>query len=253
MWTLVWNDRQMWDMKEREFEYALEVATYDATSLLLESRSIESTNQLWDGIKYTDFGKKFEINHNDVVERLQTTFDMNISSRNIYNMPLIGVAGYDVIDIYLTNKGWLGSSSYTYFDQNLNISYLFTLGDEFEILDYSTGNKTTYNISSYTSPYANLPIGDLKDFAVMTSINRVVSSALSLDDNLSTLRSQEGVELQLSLSEVASSGGSALYNSYQNIIRSPGVFAVIDEFGYGMDMRRIRLMSFGGAELELID
>lgn len=253
IWSIVWVDHATWDSKKNEIEYALDAASYDATQLLMQTQTSDSANQLLDGVNLDDFGKRIQVNHNQVVSTVFDTFGRNVSPTNKYNMPLIGIAGYDLLDVYLTSHGWIGRSSYSYYDSNLNLSFLFTLGDEFEILDYATGVRSVHNLQTYVSPYPNLPMEDFRDYTVMLTLNRVISRAMSMTDaNNTVLNTKEGIQLQLPLSDEWRAG-ALVRNSYQNIIRSPSVFALVDEYGYGHDMRKVRIVSIGGAELMLVN
>lgn len=246
----LWYDHSLFTEYNEELSYALEVATYDATLTLMESRTSQSMNRYFDGSQMDDFSVKHEIAYDEILETFNTSFDSNVRNGVQYEIPVVGVATYDRLFFYIKNVGWSNGVLYTYFDPDTNLSYAFTLGEKFEIHDYNSDITTNHTLSTYTGTVEDMTIAQMKDYTIMKTYNDWLSWALNSESNLVARNTNVGVRIHFPTAEVAESGGKKVYISDQNIIHSPGVFGVVDQIYSGSNVKH-RLIDFGGAELEL--
>ncbi|WP_202707675.1 hypothetical protein [Sporosalibacterium faouarense] len=254
-WILRYTTNDTVDM----YEYALTQATSDATLVVREDRNEDGSNSNYGGFEKGE--EKINIDYKGALKSFYNTIfynlgiSTNIEAKNAFrsHIPIKGVVGYDNIVICTYNDIWLPPESYSYFDKDRDLIYRFTLGEVVYVYDINTGTDTKETLDSLIQITTDMTNKQLKNYVVMETINKALTKAASSELNYTSLNLMKGVVFNLVHFDHEVIGGRDIYNSEGNIIDSPGFFAMIDGIAVGLNSERIRLASFGGAKMEVIN
>lgn len=229
-----------------ELNYALRIATQDASAVLMDENQIIGTDEEVN---------EFHLDLDNASKQFKESFAVNIGStltENIVNdmsVSLSGYVGYRHIYGKYGNGSTAAAFSYTtYKDGKL---YEFTLGDKVFITDTTTGNESATLLSGMPEHFFSPTITNenFQRITVMKSINEYLNLFYSDEQNITAHNTGSGIDFELGLVDYAIDDPSVM-NKLSAIIDGPGFFAVVDCFDTTMN-QPYRLFSIGGSELKL--
>lgn len=262
-----------------ELNYAIRVATTDATSVMVNE------DYLMDG--NTNDYEKVTVN----LDRAKTQFEASLrrnlgaavdnSEINSMNLPIVGYVGYRYIYAILDdgttltdeygqpllddNGEQLHSASgkqtfpwaYTYTttepgkDPDLNYAiYNFTLGDKIYVYKAENGvsSEETLYIDDLPENFFS-PDQTNRDFAtitIMESINEFLNAFSNTEYSLQAMNAGSGLSFNLGTVDYVGDDESKI-TGWSSVIDGPGFFAVVDMFDPQLT-GSVRTFTFGGAE-----
>lgn len=229
-----------------DYIQALNKATWDATAVLIETRREDAANLMYEG--YDKDVENLIPDYNKILDRFYNTLWLNlglyddITEQKAFrqNIAFKGIVANQSVSICLWSDTWMPPRPYSYYDKAGRILYNYTLGDDVQYFNYSTGAKGWDNIDNLPSPVTKFTHRQWKQMVIMDTINKAFSEVASSELSLQALNQHKGVRFMLPQME----------NSEDNVITSPGVFAVIDGVTIGYQAP-LRTFSFAGAQMKL--
>lgn len=229
-----------------DYVQALNKATWDATAVLIETRKEGAANLTYEG--YSKDEKDLIIDYDKILDRFYSTLWLNLdlyddtTAQNAFksNIAFKGIVGNTAVSICLWSDTWIPPKPYSYYDNTGRILYNYTLGDDVQYFNYATGARGWSKIDSLPSPAAGFTHRQWKQMVIMDTINKAFSEVASSELSLQALSRHKGVKFLLPQVE----------SSEDNVITSPGVFAVIDGVTIGYEAP-MRTFSFAGAQMKL--
>lgn len=237
---------------EEELNYALRVATQDATVSMMDKNHL---------FGYDESGQTFDVNISAAAEQFERSFIENVASGRVNEVDVAfsGIADqwyiygqyanghqtlpYGYVFCKSSDKWNLGDKT----DQS--IQYEFSLGYSFRETDLTTGTVTTKSLKdlpeNYFSSIASNKI--FHDATVMSSINGFLTECYTSTDNLTAINAGTGLEFNLGLFDYTEDN-STLLNNLPAVIDGPGYFAIADYYDSFIN-QRVRIFSIGSAEL----
>lgn len=231
-----------------ELDYALRVATQDATAVMMSDNYIFGEDE-----ESGDFG----IDLQKATNQFKSSFYANIGSTmtevsvNDMVISLSGYIGYR--NIYAIYGSGQPAAAFSYTHAANNKIYEFTLGDKVYVTDRSTAAETITYLSDYSEHFfdANLTNENFRQITVMRAINEYLTLFYSDSQNITAKNAGSGVEFDLGLIDYAENDPSVM-TKLSSVIDGPGIFAVVD----CMDVatrQPVRILSLGAAEFVLKD
>ena len=215
--------------QSKSIDYALRVATEDATSTLINGKNYSLKNLRVDGNREDD--NYFAVNRKETLNRFLESFNLN--ALKIYSSSIVSVMGildYDGIQIYFPSEGWQ-VKEYYYYDID-NKKYQFTLGDAVVIKDLISKTRVQKNINDISQINSDMSNEELRDYVVM----ELATQMLGLPKNHF---------------DVVAVNGKNKYNTKGNVANSPCFFAFVDNVNIGLTGKKYSSVKFGGSELHL--
>lgn len=255
-----------------ELNYAIRVATTDATSVMVNE------DYLMDG--NTNDYEKVTVNLDRAKSQFEASLRRNLgaavdnSEINSMNIPIVGYVGYRYIYAILENAtetvgidgepleiGETGGQTfpwgYTYMvheagkDPDLNYTiYNFTLGDKIYVYKAENGVTTdeVLNINDLPEHFFS-PDQTNKDFAtitIMQNINEFLNAFSNTEYSLQAMNAGSGLTFNLGTVDYVGDDASKI-TGWSSVIDGPGFFAVVDMFDPQLT-GSVRTFTFGGAE-----
>lgn len=229
-----------------ELEYALRVATQDATAVMMDENYIFSDD---------NESSDFNIDLNKASKQFKRSFYANIGSvltpvqMTDTNIALSGYVGYRYIyGIYSTGSQ---TAAFSYSYSMGNKLYEFTLGDKIYVTDLTTGTESTSQLSGLPENYFSSDVSNenFRKITVMKAINEYLTVFYSDEQNITAYNAGSGIEFDLGLIDYAENDPSIM-TTLSAVIDGPGFFAVVDCWDSTTD-QMVRLFSLSAAELVL--
>lgn len=229
-----------------ELDYALRVATQDATAVMMSDNYIFGKEE-----ESGDFG----IDLKRASNQFKSSFYANIGSTmtdvsvNDMSISLSGYIGYrNIYAIYGSGQP-AAAFSYTHADDYR--IYEFTLGDKVYVIDRNTAEETVTYLSDYSEHFfdENLTNENFRQITVMHAINEYLTLFYSDSQNITAKNADSGVEFDLGLIDYAENDPSVM-TKLSSVIDGPGIFAVVDCMD-ATTQQTVRILSLGAAEFVL--
>lgn len=248
---LIRTETKTSDWTDDELNYALKIATQDATSVMMDSQYIFGID---------NESEEFSVNLPLAYEQFKSSFFSNIGSTisatvvNEASVSLAGYAGYRHVAGIFADGQYAIPMSYTYYDDTTKLIYEFTLGDRIYTTNTATMAQGELDMAALPAHYFHPTIDnkDFKNITVMSTINRFLDLAYQSDANvakMTAINHGTGVSFNLGLIDYASDDPSLL-TTLSAVIDGPSFFAVVDCNDTKMQQVN-RVLSIGAAELKL--
>lgn len=239
------------DSAEDELNFALRVATQDATACMVEENYLFGF----------DTDSELNVNLSSATTQFKRSFLENVASGRVND---VDVAFSGIIDTwYIYGQYANGHKTlpygYVFYKKNdiwnigdktnVNTQYEFSLGDTFRETNLGTGAVTTKSLKNLPEHYFSSLVSNktFHDIAVMSSINDFLNECYDKGDNLTVRNAGTGLEFNLGLFDYAENNTS-LMNNLPAVIDGPGYFAVADYYDSFIN-KRVRIFLIGSAEL----
>lgn len=254
-----------------ELNYAIRVATTDATSVMVNE------DYLMDG-NMNDY-EKVTVNLDRAKAQFEKSLRRNLgaavdnSEINSMNLPIVGYVGYRYVYAILDDGTELTDEfgnpvsaadgrqtfpwAYTYMtteagkDPKLNYTiYNFTLGDKIYVYKAENGvsSEETLYIDDLPENFFS-PNQTNRDFAtitIMENINEFLNAFSNTEYSLQAMNAGSGLSFNLGTVDYVGDDESKI-TGWSSVIDGPGFFAVVDMFDPQLT-GSVRTFTFGGAE-----
>ena len=250
---LTYGKQSMHSAAADELDYAMRVATQDATSKLMDENYLfgsDSSSQL------------FATDIEAAAKQFVASFQRNTPSGRITDIDVSfsGVAGMWAIYGQYSNGSVTPPFGYTFYADldplqigdrtQPDMLYEFSLGDAFRETDLTSGVTVDKKLCDLSEGYFSSRVsnGAFHDISVMFSINDFLNAFYSSEDaNVSVRNAGNGLQFNLGLFDYADDSPAVL-NNLSSVIDGPGYFAVVDYYDTYID-QRARVFSISSAEL----
>lgn len=230
-----------------ELDYALRVATQDATAVMMDHNFLFGIDE-----EESDF----DIDLDYAYKQFESSFFRNIGSTvsentvNKMSVALVGYAGYRYA------YGMYGSGAtttpfpYSYYSDTDNCIYEFTLGDKVFQTKLSTMTETTLLLSSLPENYFSTAVTNenFRTITVMSAITDFLNIFFSDGRNITAVNAGSGLRFDLGTVDYAEDDNTIM-TKLSGVIDGPSFFAVVDCYDSRVD-RVVRLFSLGAAEFK---
>lgn len=229
-----------------ELDYALRIATQDATAVMMSDNYIFGEDE-----ESGDFG----IDLKKASNQFKSSFYANIGSTmtnvsvNDMSISLSGYIGYR--NIYAIYGSGQPAAAFSYTHSDDNKIYEFTLGNKVYVTNRNTAEETVTYLSDYPDHFfdENLTNENFRQITVMRSINDYLTLFYSDSQNITAKNAGSGVEFDLGLIDYAEDDPSVM-TKLSSVIDGPGIFAVVDCMD-ATTRQAVRILSLGAAEFVL--
>lgn len=230
-----------------ELDYALRVATQDATSVMMDHGFLFGIDE-----EESDF----DIDLDYAYEQFKSSFFRNIGSTvsentvNEMSVSLVGYAGYRYAYGMYANGTNTTPFPYSYYSSADNCIYEFTLGDKVFQTNLSTMAETTLLLSTLPEHYFSTAVTNenFRTITVMSAITDFLNIFFSDGQNITAVNAGSGLRFDLGTVDYAEDD-NAIMTKLSGVIDGPSFFAVVDCFDSRVD-RVVRLFSLGAAEFK---
>lgn len=234
------------DWTDNELEYALRVATQDATSVLMDE------NYSLDG--NTIDPEDITVNLDRAMEQFDSSFQKNIGSHidpeffSNMNIPLYGYVGYR----YIVGRTYDGGYTfpYAYTCVRGNTMYSFTLNDDTVFVSVNDGAEQERKLSSFSEHFfsSSMTNEEYRAYTVMSAISQFLTLYNGTDTNLIARSMGSTIQFELGRADFANDDPSVM-TEFASVIDGPGFFAVTDMMEPQVSGIPVRIFTFGGSEL----
>lgn len=230
-----------------ELDYALRVATQDATSVMMDHGFIFGVDE-----EESDF----DIDLDYAYEQFESSFFRNIGSTvsentvNKTSVALVGYVGYRYAYGMYANGTNTTPFPYSYYSDTDNCIYEFSLGDKVFQTDLSTMAETTLSLSSLPEHYFSAAVTNenFRTITIMSAITDFLNIFFSDGQNITATIAGSGLRFDLGTVDYAEDD-NAIMTKLSGVIDGPSFFAVVDCYDSRVD-RVVRLFSLGAAEFK---
>jgi hypothetical protein len=170
---------------------------------------------------------------------------------NSASVTLSGYAGYKYIYGIYTDGNTTVPYYYSYYKEDENSIYNFTLGDNIYIKDLSTAEETVIDINDLDDYYFSSKItnNNFRTITIMSTINTFLDMFYGDDANVTAINTGSGVKFDLGLVDYAQDDPTVM-TQLSAVIDGPSFFAVVDCWDTEIN-QYVRIMSLGAAESKI--
>ena len=244
-----WADAQKAYTLNQRSAYALASATKDATAVLRNDLTEDAKNANFDG--HGREAKNYEIGRDAAMQVFMKSFKANLNplprTDTEIKLNLVrGIASYEGVMMYTTDDQWYPIRPYAFYDPDAQTTYVFTLGEALTTI--RNGVKVETTLTAEPSPYNFLTLEELRNHAVMDTINRAVNEMTA--KTYSAQRSAYKMVYRLPGFDFTEIDGIKIYSDIGNVLSEPGIIAVYDLKPVS-GRKPMRVANLSGSELGL--